>query len=353
MKLRSPIRFNEYIQPMPQLANSSMDFIDKTCYVTGWGEINEPGSSSAILQQLDTPVITNAQCNDGRIKSHTVTDDMICTDSEPRRTCFIMDARWILLTVAICGYLADFAFAENEGSDDTAPAIIGGTTAAEDAWPWQVLILKRKKLLCGGTLLNNDTILTAAHCTHRAKPRTLRVVVGEYNRRKNEKKTRGEMKMSVKKIIEHPDYDGNVLHDLSIIKLKKAAKLGDFIQPIPLLATDDMDLFNKTCIVTGWGAIKGNSGSAKILQELETPIITNEECEDGIIQDYPVTDDMICTESEPKNTCYGDSGGPLQCSINGTWVHAGTVSWGNRKCKVGPTVYASTAHHKEWILIHM
>ncbi|XP_033762692.1 testisin-like [Pecten maximus] len=267
-----------------------------------------------------------------------------------------MDTRLVLMVLAIYGYVAEVTLAEDGGNDelDIPPAIIGGTTAAEDAWPWQVLILLKKKFICGGTLLNADTILTAAHCTFRKRKKAIKVVVGEYNRRKNERKTRGERKMPVKQIIQHPDYDGDVLHDLAIIKLKKPAKLNNYIQPIPELANDTMDFLNKTCYVTGWGAIKGPSSSAKILQELKVPVITNAECQVGIIgNDTDISADMICTDSEPKNSCYGDSGGPLQCSMNGTWVHAGTVSWGNRKCKVGPTVYARTSYHRDWILANM
>ncbi|XP_069120458.1 chymotrypsin-like elastase family member 1 [Argopecten irradians] len=267
-----------------------------------------------------------------------------------------MDSRMVQLALALCGFVALVASEGEDGGSGPGgvpPSIVGGTTAAEDAWPWQVNILYRKRFICGGTILNENTILTAAHCTDLLQKRTLKVVIGDYDRRKNEKKTRGERKMAVKQIIQHPDYDGDVLHDFSIIKLKRKIKYGDFIQPIPSLADDSMNLMNSTCFVTGWGATKGPLSSARFLQELQTPVITNDACEAGIILNYPVTDDMICTDSEPKGSCYGDSGGPLQCLVDGKWVHAGAVSWGNENCRVGPSVYARTSYHRDWILSKM
>ncbi|XP_069120480.1 chymotrypsin B-like [Argopecten irradians] len=266
-----------------------------------------------------------------------------------------MDSRLVLLALAIFGVVTGAKLQEeDEGTDPGLPPnIVGGTDAEDDAWPWQVTLTYKNKFMCGGTILNEKTILTAAHCTYRAKKKALKVIVGNYDRRKNEKKTRGEKKMKVASIIQHPGYDGDVLHDISIIKLKGKIKYGDYIQPIPGLAEDNMDLMNSVCFVTGWGATKGPSSSARILQELQTPVITNAACQAGIILNYPVTDDMICTDSEPKGSCYGDSGGPLQCLVDGTWVHAGAVSWGNENCMVGPSVYARTSYHRDWILSKM
>ncbi|XP_033731958.1 brain-specific serine protease 4-like isoform X2 [Pecten maximus] len=266
-----------------------------------------------------------------------------------------MDTRLILLALTNCGFAmgAKLPMDGKGNGPGMPPAIVGGTDAAEDAWPWQVKLLYGESFWCGGTLLNDETVLTAAHCIHNKKKKYFRVVVGDYNRRNDEKKTRGEKKIRVKKIRKHPDYARGVLHDLAIMKLKKKVKFNQYIQPIPGLANDTMDLMNSTCYVTGWGEDGGPWGSAIILQELQTYVVTNEQCQAGIVKGPAVTDDMICTDSEPKGACYGDSGGPLQCLVDGTWVHAGAVSWGNADCNVGPTVYAKTSYHRDWILGNM
>ncbi|XP_033731961.1 chymotrypsin-like elastase family member 1 [Pecten maximus] len=146
-----------------------------------------------------------------------------------------MDTQLVLLVLVICGFAVGLKLPVEDEDNGLGmpPAIVGGTDAAEDAWPWQVNLLYRGIFWCGGTLLNDDTVLTAAQCTCLCKKRQLRVVVGDYDRKKNEKMERCEKKIKVKKIIEHPDYDGDVLHDLAIIKLKKKVTFNDYIQPIP------------------------------------------------------------------------------------------------------------------------
>ncbi|XP_033732745.1 serine protease 27-like [Pecten maximus] len=259
-----------------------------------------------------------------------------------------MDDRWILPILAVFG----FAITLTQGA---VPRIIGGNDAGEDAWPWQVLLLHKNRFMCGGTLLNADTVLTMAHCTKRMRRKFFRVKVGEYDRKKNERSTRGEMRIKVKKIIKHPDYDRySGKNDLSILKLERCVKFCKYIRPIPKLADDSVDPTNRTCYVTGWGAYNRQKlfRYARILQELQTSVITKAQCEAGIQGSFNATDDMMCTSVDPKGACFGDSGSPLQCLVNRKWVHVGSVLGGNADCR-GPTIYAKTSYHRDWILKNM
>ncbi|XP_069120481.1 chymotrypsin-like elastase family member 1 [Argopecten irradians] len=129
-----------------------------------------------------------------------------------------MDSRLVLLALAIFGVVTGAKLqGEDEGTDPgTPPNIVGGTDADEDAWPWQVTLTYKNQFMCGGTILNEKTILTAAHCTYRAKKRALKVIVGNYDRRKNEKKTRGEKKMKVASIIQVKQ-SSNIKHVESVL----------------------------------------------------------------------------------------------------------------------------------------
>ncbi|XP_069109265.1 chymotrypsin-like elastase family member 1 [Argopecten irradians] len=149
----------------------------------------------------------------------------------------------------------------------------------------------------------------------------------------------------------HPDYDDvKYPNDLSIIKLDRCVKFNKYITTIPQLADDGMDFINKPCYVTGWGVYDRNVFRlADILQEAKVPVITNAQCQPGILKNITITEDMICTEDNIRGGCFSDSGGPLQCLINQKWVHVGTVSWGNPSCN-GLTVYARTSYFRDWIL---
>ncbi|XP_069115150.1 testisin-like isoform X2 [Argopecten irradians] len=241
------------------------------------------------------------------------------------------------------------------GRTAPVPRITEGNAAGEESWPWQVLILYKNKQVCGGTLLCADTVLTSAYCVrYSTGPLWIRVVVGMYNRRKNEKITRGQKRFQVKKIILHPDYDVYA-NDIAIIKLTRRVKFNKYIQPIPRLADDTMDFLNKTCYTTGWGIFlsMGNFKRPNVLQEVQTPVVPNAMCQ-PLFDPFNIAlgDDTICTKDIPKGACTGDEGGPLQCLVNKKWVHAGVTSFNTGRCGE-VTIYSRTSFHRQWILENM
>ncbi|XP_021338916.1 serine protease 42-like [Mizuhopecten yessoensis] len=236
-----------------------------------------------------------------------------------------------------------------DGSHDLV-AIIGGTNAGDSAWPWQVSVKYMHRFMCGGTLLNENTVLTAAHCIIKRRANLFRVNVADYNRRASELE-RTELSVKVKKVYIHPDYNKiTLINDVAILKLKKPVAFGTYIQPIEL-ATSAMDVSSYTCYITGWGLRHiGESMTANtILQQAAVSVISNDECQKGLSDQ--VTDDMICTDDPTKDTCHGDSGGPLQCEIEaGRWVQVGITSWGNKDCLNGPSVYSRVSYNRAWII---
>merc|ERR1739848_969315 len=82
-------------------------------------------------------------------------------------------------------------------------SVIGGTNAARGQWPWQILMQKNGRAMCGGTLISSRWVVTAAHCVSGGLARSFSVVVGETDRNVPEG---SEKTVQVEKVISHPRY---------------------------------------------------------------------------------------------------------------------------------------------------
>nr|XP_012297105.1 testisin [Aotus nancymaae] len=154
-----------------------------------------------------------------------------------------------------------------------------------------------------------------------------------------------------------PRYLGNSPYDIALVKLSTPVTYTNHIQPICLLAST-FEFENRTdCWVTGWGNIQEDEKLPYpyTLQEVQVAIINNTMCNHLFLKSDFRTDifgDMICAGDAQggKDSCFGDSGGPLACDKDGMWYQVGVVSWGvgcgrpNR-----PGVYTNISQHFGWI----
>jgi len=243
----------------------------------------------------------------------------------------------------------DICGIENDGHDPRGK-IVGGFEAEEHEWPWIVALFIDDMWFCGGALISDEFVLTAAHCAEDAS--RFDILAGAHNVREDSEPDRVEI--SSYNGWTHPQWDSNDLsNDLALIRLPEKITFNDYIRPA-CLPTPDLTA-DPGFLVTpiGWGrpsdSASGISPVLRMVQDL--PLITNKECNDvyGI-----VGDGVVCMDtSGGKGTCNGDSGGPLGYydESRERWIEVGIVSFGaSAGCEVGyPSGFTRTHYYLDWI----
>ncbi|XP_008108629.2 ovochymase-1 isoform X1 [Anolis carolinensis] len=213
--------------------------------------------------------------------------------------------------------------------------IIGGQISVPGGQPWQVSIKMGRSHFCGGSLIQDNIVVTAAHCVvdlDLKLVKNLFVTVGEYSLRSRDEE---EQNIQVSKIIPHPSFNrfGNMDSDIALLFLKDRVRYGDEVQPICLPHKGDLFEAGTLCVVSGWGKVKEDGVLSDVLQEVELPIIDSKTCSELLktLNLPPIRSNMLCAgfPDGGKDACQGDSGGPLACRrASGIWALVGITSWG-------------------------
>jgi secreted trypsin-like serine protease len=219
--------------------------------------------------------------------------------------------------------------------------IVGGSTATPGQFPYQAsLRTLANGHFCGGFIINNRWVGSAAHCTVNRNGGNMVVVVGAQNR------ISGGTTMSVARVINHPNYSASTLaNDISVVQTVNAIVESATVRPIPL---GSAMITSGTAVASGWGQTSHPGSAAAELQFLSVDVITNEACRSRLstLQAARILDSTICTSS-PTGTglCMGDSGGPL--SQGGSVI--GAVSWGIPCGNVQPDMFARISNVRDWM----
>merc|ERR1712117_838665 len=218
-------------------------------------------------------------------------------------------------------------------SDVVLDRIVGGENAVKHSIPWQAALTRRGSnfVFCGGTVIDETHIMTAAHCTE--SNRNLDVLIGEHD----VTVAQGETRHRVARIIDHPSYGTNGIdYDYSILELDCSDKidLTDKARAACLPSGNDASRYESaaTYNVSGWGTLAAGGSTPEVLNVVQVPPVTDTVCR----QQYgtsQITARMMCAGKPGTggvDSCQGDSGGPLTWfdSQSSTWKLVGVVSWG-------------------------
>ncbi|XP_067905950.1 chymotrypsin-like protease CTRL-1 [Heterodontus francisci] len=223
--------------------------------------------------------------------------------------------------------------------------IVNGQFAQPGSWPWQVSLQDYNgRHFCGGSLVNENWVITAAHCNF--NPGYHQVVLGEFDMYSSAEQVQI---ISVSQAITHPYWNPQIMNnDCTLLRLATPAILNGYISPVRLIPAN-VDIAGGTiCTTTGWGrTVPGGPISTKLMQT-NIPIIDSQTCRQ--YWGSQISDIMICAGASGSSSCQGDSGGPLVCYGYTGWNLVGIVSWGTGSCDIYyPAVYARVSKLRSFI----
>uniref|UniRef100_A0A8C8M9F4 chymotrypsin n=1 Tax=Oncorhynchus tshawytscha TaxID=74940 RepID=A0A8C8M9F4_ONCTS len=202
--------------------------------------------------------------------------------------------------------------------------IVNGEEAVPGSWPWQVSLQDYTGFhFCGGSLINENWVVTAAHCSVKTSHR---VILGEHDRSSNAENIQT---IKVGQVFKHPNYNGfTINNDITLIKLATPALLGTRVSPVCVAETNDDFPGGMTCVTSGWGLTRYNAADTPaLLQQAALPLLTKAQCQK--FWGSKITDLMICA---------------------GAWTLVGIVSWGSGTCTTTmPGVYARVTELRSYI----
>ncbi|KAM7233062.1 hypothetical protein CapIbe_015198 [Capra ibex] len=226
--------------------------------------------------------------------------------------------------------------AQEDQGDKSGEKIIDGVPCPRGSQPWQVALLKGSQLHCGGMLLNEKWVLTAAHC-----------MMNEYAIHMGSDRLVGGQKIKATRSFRHPGYSTQThANDIMLVKLNGRAKLSSRVKKVNLPSRCDPP--GTMCTVSGWGTTTSPDVTFPAqLMCTDVKLISPQDCR-KVYKDL-LGDSMLCAgiPNSSTNACNGDSGGPLMCK--GTLQ--GVVSWGSFPCGQpnDPGVYTQVCKYVDWI----
>ncbi|BFZ24321.1 hypothetical protein BsWGS_27360 [Bradybaena similaris] len=281
---------------------------------------------------------------------NTSTDNVVSPDTPP----------------VLCGRRPELRKPVNASEvDDGLEKIIGGRLATHGHYPWTVNVrgttvkngVATHGHVCGGAIINEYWVLTAAHCMRYGNESTLTIIVGDFDRRIQDE---GEQKFLLDKFIPHKRFTGKGVSDynIALIKVAKTSdgrgiRFNDYVQPICLPNPEQKCYGNEFLVATGWGSECARSSiNVRHLKSARLRCRTKTFCRRNIYRRAQITDRMFCagTSWGDDDVCDGDLGGPGALRRGYLFILIGIMSHGTLCRKRNyPVIFSSVSAYLPWI----
>ncbi|XP_013138183.1 PREDICTED: serine protease snake-like [Papilio polytes] len=244
--------------------------------------------------------------------------------------------------------------------------VFGGSNSSPREFPHMGAIAWRNfdggyKFGCGGSVISPRFILTAGHCSFKAKtvnPVPVIVRLGNVDLDPKYKNGYPIIDVKIKSIHKHPDYKPpSRYNDIALVELAEALKFSEDVRPACLWTKPDFGE-HKSVIATGWGVTENSTTTSDILQNVRLNLYSNQQC-DIITPRNRYWDGFAPTQmcagelNGGKDTCQGDSGAPIQVMTEPSvrvYHIMGLTSFGGRCAQKGsPAVYTRVSSYIDWI----
>ncbi|XP_057664004.1 venom protease-like [Diorhabda carinulata] len=263
-----------------------------------------------------------------------------------RRNEIMQHKNWNLIPLSKCGLTKN------------PNRIVHGEYAKQGQFPWisQLFLTKKMdKFICGGALINNRYILTAAHCVYGNEKNIKKVRLGDSLVKHERCLGCSPKTYRVENITIHPEFSQIAYeNDIALIRLDENVEYNLFIRPICLPMNEVLDetFVGEKIDIAGWGKDDSDEYS-KLLKYITIPL--RDKCVCSEEYELNLSDGQLCAGvMGGGDSCQGDSGGPMVWSRKESFVNKnyviGIVSFGKESCGEGPAVYTNVIHYIKWIL---